>query len=532
MAERRYTTKIRAKRIALDYFTRPHPLRSWKRWLSIALPLVAAGLLALEAVRGDQRVYTSGPVSTAHALFETRCTECHQPASPPAQAGLFTRLVAQVSRGVSVEKCETCHAGPRHFDGQGPETHACTSCHFEHQGRERLAAVADGACTQCHDRREGLPKTAQGDSAFTARIARFDEGSPFSHPPFKVGGKKDGVRPKDVKRTPVEESAVDTAKVRLNHVKHLELGLARIDTVRARTGKLGLREEKGQWALTCTYCHRLDEHRVSIEPIKFKDHCADCHPLAVDKENLPGVRAPHDTPAVVHAYLRTTLIEAFERCQAPPQAPSEPTASPEPRCDALDIARTSTSEPSEPRPAARPPASSIRRLPRAPSADEPSPEQPRSAPGPAPTAPASGLAAATLGWVDSNLPKFERRMFGQNCGVCHLRPAEPPPGVAVFLETKIPPRWLPHSRFDHGVHRPVRCTECHDRAVKSEKTEDVLLPSIASCRTCHRGATSAARTACVTCHLYHDQDGERDPSGPHEIPRLAGTAAAPVPARR
>src|SRR2546426_12091454 len=40
-----------------------------------------------------------------------------------------------------------------------------------------------------------------------------------------------------------------------------------------------------------------------------------CHPLDVDAR-LPDVVAPHDTPEIVHAFLRTLFIEVFEQCQA------------------------------------------------------------------------------------------------------------------------------------------------------------------------------------------------------------------------
>src|SRR5882672_429462 len=87
MAERDYTTKSRAKRIALDYFKRPHPLRRARLVLSIALPLAAALVVTVYAIRGDHRLYNSGPVSTAHSMFGARCEHCHAPA-PVAAAGV------------------------------------------------------------------------------------------------------------------------------------------------------------------------------------------------------------------------------------------------------------------------------------------------------------------------------------------------------------------------------------------------------------------------------------------------------------
>ena len=36
------------------------------------------------AVRGDQRIYNGGRVSTAHTMFEKDCVVCHGPGPAPA----------------------------------------------------------------------------------------------------------------------------------------------------------------------------------------------------------------------------------------------------------------------------------------------------------------------------------------------------------------------------------------------------------------------------------------------------------------
>ena len=142
MGTGRYTTKGRAKRIQLDYFKQLHPLRRWRLILSVAAPLVAALALAGFALRGNQRIYNSGPVSTAHAMFGTQCGSCHVPTAGLADAGGFFRKPSDQS-------CSACHAGPIHHENQvGPQT--CTSCHVEHQGRTELAALPDRHCTRCH----------------------------------------------------------------------------------------------------------------------------------------------------------------------------------------------------------------------------------------------------------------------------------------------------------------------------------------------------------------------------------------------
>src|SRR5262245_36983336 len=105
MAERPYTTKSRAKRIVLDYFKRPHPFRRARRRLSIALPVLAALVVAAYAIGRDHRIYNSGPVSTAHTMFGARCEHCHV-AAAPATAGAAARSAFFVP--VSDRACSAC----------------------------------------------------------------------------------------------------------------------------------------------------------------------------------------------------------------------------------------------------------------------------------------------------------------------------------------------------------------------------------------------------------------------------------------
>jgi len=81
VADERYTTKVRAKRIELSYFKHAHPFRRWKLILSIVAPVIAGGWLVGYAALGSSRIYTSGPVATAHAMFGTRCEACHRAAA-------------------------------------------------------------------------------------------------------------------------------------------------------------------------------------------------------------------------------------------------------------------------------------------------------------------------------------------------------------------------------------------------------------------------------------------------------------------
>jgi hypothetical protein len=77
-----------------------------------------------------------------------------------------------------------------------------------------------------------------------------------------------------------------------------------------------------------------------------------------------------------------------------------------------------------------------------------------------------------------------------------------------FSDVGRSPRWFPHSRFKHDSHRLLNCTACHADAPNSRLTSDVLLPTIESCRECHK-PTGGARTDCAECHTYHPAGDKR-----------------------
>ena len=84
MLRRSRTTKKLAKRIDLQYFTRPHAFRRWRFWLSVAVPVIALGWLVTQRAQGGQKVYSSGPLAASHAVFTQQCSLCHL-----ARAGKF-----------------------------------------------------------------------------------------------------------------------------------------------------------------------------------------------------------------------------------------------------------------------------------------------------------------------------------------------------------------------------------------------------------------------------------------------------------
>src|SRR5215470_6489191 len=225
----RYTQKTRAKRIALNYFKRPHPFRRWRLILSLAAPLVAVLWLLIHAGQGDQRIYNSGTVSRAHQMFETDCKVCHGPGPAPGAVTLASAKPVGYWARVSDNACTACHAGPQHHANE-QFTPPCGSCHVEHKGRERLVEAADQHCTQCH---QDL-KTKDGQPAmFHKSIASFRD-----HPEFAVD-----VREGDkVQRVRLDAKAElrDATPVKLNHTRHLKPNLKGLEELVKQLGPAGV----------------------------------------------------------------------------------------------------------------------------------------------------------------------------------------------------------------------------------------------------------------------------------------------------
>ena len=129
-------------------------------------------------------------------------------------------------------------------------------------------------------------------------------------------------------------------------------------------------------------------------------------------------------------------------------------------------------------------------------------------------------AASTEEWVTMQVAAAEAVLFREpkRCQLCHLLQEPPGADLPVVAPTRVPVRWLPQSRFDHGVHRLLQCTQCH-AAPTSRETADVLLPRRETCQACHR--PGGARDQCAQCHTYHAATQPAEMDGPLSIRYLA-----------
>jgi hypothetical protein len=300
MLRRIRTTKKLAKRIDLQYFKRTHPLRRWRFWLSLAVPIVALGWLVAQRTQDGQKAYSSGPLSASHAVFTQQCSLCHV-----TRAGAFFKEVSD-------DACLACHDAPVHHANQA-FTPSCSSCHLEHKGSIRLAHTSTASCTQCH----GNLRAQDGNPHFVRSIANFDR----EHPDFSPSTKK----------------LSDPGQLRLNHFLHTKPNLMGPNGKRVQmacedchhlAGEPGHLAYAGDLVATGTAEQGNSLHNrmrpLSMEPVKFAVDCAGCHTLQFDTR-LGTEQAPHDKTEIVHTFLAKRFQAYIARNPAAVHIPEPPT---------------------------------------------------------------------------------------------------------------------------------------------------------------------------------------------------------------
>jgi hypothetical protein len=478
------TTKAVAQRIDLNYFKRATPFKRAKLWLAIVAPVVALVWIGWHFFGHDSRVYSSGRLSAAHAVLEKQCAACHV-----QQAGGFSATAADSA-------CLACHDGPAHhpeITTSNAPKQACAACHVEHRGRFHLSEVGDRGCTQCHG---GLPRMmAVSSSTFAHAISSFEKG----HPEFAVLRAQQGAMP------------TDDGTIKLNHALHMKpiRGGPTGPMVQMDCGDCHKTAASGDrnWTYSDSHyvaadqpppAHSLrvakprfsgiddSDTRTGLQPAhprtgrelmatpRFANACAGCHSLAFDKRFDDGV--PHDKPEVVHAFL----IKRYS-----------------------DYIATRPNEILEARDVQRLPSRPVRT--------------------------AAKIRSPSL-WVTEQVATAEELLWRKTCAQCHavLTPlkgarwetfdettgtttpmtkteiAAAQSRLPTVLASNIAELWLPHARFDHDAHRGFSCVGCHQKALKSTESSDILIPGIKVCQTCHAPGAGHAESRCFECHTYHD----------------------------
>ena len=453
------TTKKLAQRIDLNYFKRPSTYKRAKFWLSLVLPVAALLWIGWRSFAKDSRVYSSGRMSAAHAVLEKECAACHL-----QQAGVFSAKAGD-------KGCVSCHDGPVHHErndrAANTKTLECATCHSEHRGRINIAAVSDNACAQCHANLASVEPAAR----HFPNIHSFES----DHPGFDAP----------------EKGNSDPGTIKLNHAIHmkpirpgpndpmvqLECGdchrsgavsapwhYADAKYVAAKpsyTDRGALREGASRTLSPPTPM----TGRELMAPVKFATACAACHLLTFDKRFEEGV--PHDKPEVVHTFVVAKLQSYI------------------------------AAHPNELR-VVRDPARDLTGKPLAPEVRILTPPQ----------------------WVAERTADAEQLLWRKTCRQCHALTQGTDNALPRVAPANITARWMPHAKFDHDAHRGFTCMSCHEKALTSTQSSDVLLPGIATCRTCHAPGPDHAESRCFECHTYHDWSKRKEVTPKFTLPSL------------
>jgi hypothetical protein len=227
----------------LDYFRRRRLFRGL--WRSLGWGAVLAVCLGIgwTFLSGRQTAYQAGNLSTAHAMFNQDCAQCHTEAFPAVNR-LWSNDDA--IRSVPDSACQKCHDGPRHHECARQQS--CAACHHEHRGHAALARVTDNHCSSCH---ADLKCDNGAPVHYETRITGFGAGQ---HPEFRLWR---------------ENKPVDPGTIRFNHKIHLD-GVLQFGKAPAK-----------QVRLECNSCHEPDTAGRTMQPVNYDRHCKECHPLSV-----------------------------------------------------------------------------------------------------------------------------------------------------------------------------------------------------------------------------------------------------------
>jgi hypothetical protein len=131
---------------------------------------------------------------------------------------------------------------------------------------------------------------------------------------------------------------------------------------------------------------------------------------------------------------------------------------------------------------------------------------------------------STQQWVAERATEDEQLLWRKTCKQCHTLQFDEGAALPKIAPSNITARYMPHANFDHSQHGLVDCTSCHAAATTSQQSSDVLLPGIATCRTCHHSGSEAAESRCFECHTYHDPAQRKPAHSNFSLTELQGHA--------
>jgi hypothetical protein len=473
--------------------------------LCLALPIGAFFSQQNARIHAD-RQWTSGPLSKSHAFLETKCQTCHQaafvavgddaceachksshaaqslrasrawggPDQPPlrlvANHTDYVRLMRATplpaDLGGKVEavfrrvfnhpdtRCASCHREHMDAEGQKPAAQGIPASGLPRTPlRDKPALVMAQDCVQCHGGMKA--RLRDTDLPDTPDWARHPEFRPLVTIAFMA---RDPV----VRRIPLARHPSQNQGLTFTHDIHLSAtgGVARMAQVLGAANGYG-------GALSCASCHRPDASGEGFKPIEMNRDCGACHSLAFARIGGQLQLLKHGDPRQVVAQLTAFYGAGGIRGWSSP------------------------------------PSGWSRRQPGLPESDRAD----------------VWSAGPAIAWP-SAIAAGVRQAFspGGACFDCHkvLTPIQAGSLAYDVAPVRLTNRYMPRGGFNHAIeaHRKdaagrETCGDCH-KARTSDRANDLLLPRIDQCATCH-GKTHdqtprAAGADCAECHSYHNAD--------------------------
>lgn len=455
MSSSKPSLKQIAKRYAgnLSYFKEHHYFRTLRKHLFLGSTIAAAVVILLvtvlttweSSVSGHyllSRIYNPGPISQAHADIANNCAACHGKAN-----SIFQTTVESSPVDAS---CIQCHQHHDFHAAQSPRSHSCTACHHEHLTAGPMKPVADANCASCHG--NAATMAAAHTAAANQPAPALDLTPRDGHVHYQPGRSTTppAVFTSFEKDHPAwqihREKRRDPNTLAFNHALHL--------------GGDGIPQVDGK-KLDCNYCHQPDPAGAYMQPIVFEKNCQSCHSLQFDPRN-PDLSIPHGSTEAVQAYLASLPVQYAKKGRA--QGITDDKALKTYVRGQIEALRQDVR-----------------------SGDDLTKKIFFSDAQKGPTGSIQGM------------PDEGRARFA-GCAYCHQVTGQAT-NEPVVQAPVTPDRWLSRAVFDHSKHEHVSCTECH-QAGSSQKTSDILMPTMQSCRKCH-SEQGGIVASCATCHSYH-----------------------------
>lgn len=428
--------------------------------------------LWMDMVRGsalpDDSFWLAGDLNRAHKFIGDDCEQCHVEA--------FTQ--------VADTQCINCHQQTHHHvdatyyglpDGRFNE---CTDCHKEHSDSFDLSMQSQKICAACH---QNLEQTGLGSISYGA-ATDFEH----VHPSFKASilhpkSDQEVVEWEIHRQSLSDPNITEQSNLKFSHQLHLH--------------PKGINGPEGTQVLQCVDCHQTEPGGTTMLTINMEQHCQSCHQLTFDDSD-PNRVVPHGSPEDVVVMLREyygfryvyqnllgnedlseqEIGQLFEVREA-----RRPGRQQRLRKETTEILDANTAE-------------AIEELAR------------------------KGVRTEAIRWAESRAYEAASNLFErQACLTCHVVSDSAGQGIPWVVEPiRLTKKWFPLAEFSHESHELMECQDCHD-AYPSKVAQDVLMPDIDNCRSCHGGEHSQQLipSSCTECHQYHFEEGSLIPEPFH-----------------